>query len=629
MVGKFLNDRYELIEKIGEGGMAEVYKAKCHVLQRFVAVKILKSQFHEDYEFIRKFDVESKSAAKLNHPNVVNIFDVGIEGEIRFIVMEYIDGITLKKYIKEQEGFLTDNKIIDFSLQIAMALEHAHKNNIVHRDIKPQNIMISKDGIIKVADFGIAQAVSSSTVINTREMVGSVHYSSPEQTRGKIVDHRTDIYSLGIVMYEMATGQLPFSGETAIAVALKHMKEQVLEPSKINEELGQGLESVILKALKKNPEHRYQKINKVITDLYKIRANPEEKIFIYDEDENPTIYLPEMEEIDDMSKKKKSRKKSKKKDLFSSTSVILLALAASLIIFGMIGVSIFSDKFTIKDATVPNIINMSFEDAKNTLNKAGFYIEQDGSRYSNVIENGYIIEQSEQPGEILKEGFTIKVIVSKGEKLITVPKLIQKELNEVRVILENNELVIGEIDYVQNDLPQDYIISQSPQYGEKIEVGGTIDLVISLGSSQNEYIMPNIVGLTKIEALDLIDELSLYFGELSYEYSDEYVQDVIISQSISQGTMVVPGTKIDVVISNGKQPDKLSTKDFKISTDDFVDDSAIITVEVFKDGNSEIVYQKKHSKSEEYVIISIEASGEVILNFYFDDELYRRMTETF
>jgi len=629
MVGKFLNDRYELIEKIGEGGMAEVYKAKCHVLQRFVAVKILKSQFHEDYEFIKKFDVESKSAAKLNHPNVVNIFDVGIEGEIRFIVMEYIDGITLKKYIKEQEGFLSDNKIIDFSLQIAMALEHAHKNNIIHRDIKPQNIMISKDGIIKVADFGIAQAVSSSTVINTREMVGSVHYSSPEQTRGKIVDNRTDIYSLGIVMYEMATGHLPFSGETAIAVALKHMKEQVLEPSKINKGLSQGLENIILKALKKNPEHRYQKINELISDLYKIRANPDEKIFIYDEDENPTIYLPELEENDDMPKKKKSRKKYKKKDTFSNTSVILLALIASLIIFGMIGVSIFSDKFAIKDASVPNVINMSLEDAKNKLNDAGFYIEQDGSRYSNVIENGYVIEQSEQPGEILKEGFTVKVIISKGEKLITVPKLIQKELNEVKVILENSELVIGELEYVKNDLPQDYIISQSPQYGDKIEVGGVINLVISLGSSQNEYIMPKIIGLTKLEALNLIDELSLYFGGTSYEYSDEYAQDVIISQSITQGTMVVPGTKIDVVVSNGKEPEKLTTKDFKISTNDFINDKAVITVEVFKDENSIIVYQKEHLKSEEIIIISVEASGEVILNFYFDDELYKRMTVNF
>lgn len=632
MVGKFLSERYELLEKIGEGGMAEVYKAKCHVLQRFVAVKILKSQFNDDEEFIEKFDKESKSAAGLTHPNIVNIYDVGRENDIRYIVMEYIDGITLKKHIRDKKGPLNETEILKISMQIASALDHAHKNSIIHRDIKPQNIMISENGVAKVADFGIAQAITSSTIVHNKEMLGTVHYSSPEQTRGSFVDHRTDIYSLGIVMYEMATGQLPFIGESAITIALKHMKEEVLAPSKINPEISNGLENIILTTLKKSADYRYQTIGELMADLNRIRNNPDEKIkFRADDYDNPTMLLPDFEELEKMEKKTVKKKKKHKPSNMSRLSlvtVILLALVSSALIFGIIGFTILKDKFSIKEVEVPNITNMSFEDAKDELNDVGLYIEENGFRYSNVIQKGYVIEQSEEAGDLLKEGFTIKVVISRGKNMVEMPNLLQKDIDEAQIILDNKELVVGDIEYVANDLPKGYIISQSPIAGEEVEVGQVIDLIISQGNSLDEYLMPSLLGLTFDEALTRFEGQNIYLTVDNYVYS-EYDLDLIASQNVAQGTTIFPGTTVAVSLSNGPEPDQVVSKNFKFYTSYFDNDMEIVTIEVVKGDESWIGYQAQHLKSEEEFIIAIEASGDVILNIYFGDTLYNSIPESF
>ena len=444
MIGRFLSERYELLEKIGEGGMADVFKAKDHVLQRHVAVKILKSQFNEDEDFIEKFDRESKAAAGLTHPNIVNIYDVGQEGDVRYIVMEYIKGVTLKKYMQDRGTPLSESELLKISMQIASALDHAHKNNIIHRDIKPQNILMAQGGVAKVADFGIAKAINSTTIVNSKMMLGTVHYSSPEQTRGTFVDHRTDIYSLGIMMYEMATGKLPFVGDSAITVALKHMKEEVLPPSQINGELSEGIESIILKALKKSADYRYQTAGEMMIDLTLLKNNPDEKLDYSSEDySNPTQFLPDMEEYEKMGKEKtKNRKKQKPKkrenmSRLSMVTVVFLALVAAVVVFGIVGFTILRDKFSFQDVEVPNVVNISFDDARELLNENGLYIEEDGYRFSNVIPNGYIIEQSEEPGEVLKEGFTIKVIISKGKNMMVMPNLLKTDITEAKIVLEN------------------------------------------------------------------------------------------------------------------------------------------------------------------------------------------------
>ena len=266
MIGKILGNRYEIVEKIGEGGMAKVYKAKCNLLNRFVAVKILKSEFVNNKEFTAKFNSESQSAAKLSHPNIVNIYDIGIEGDINYIIMEYIDGSTLKESILKNAPF-KNAEIIEISSQIAAALAHAHKNKIIHRDIKPQNILITKDNRIKVADFGIARAVTDATVVNAANLMGTVHYASPEQLKGSLVDERTDIYSLGVIMYEMATGQLPYDGEAPITVALKHMNEALIPPNLINKKILDSLNSIILKTMDKTAAYRYESAQSLIEDL--------------------------------------------------------------------------------------------------------------------------------------------------------------------------------------------------------------------------------------------------------------------------------------------------------------------------------------------------------------------------
>ncbi|MEA3422258.1 MAG: Stk1 family PASTA domain-containing Ser/Thr kinase [Bacillota bacterium] len=636
MIGKFLSQRYELIEKVGEGGMGDVYKAKCHVLQRFVAVKILKSQFNDDEEFITKFDQESKAAAQLNHPNIVNIFDVGNEGDTRYIVMEYIDGMTLKKYIRKKNEPLDENEIIKFSMQIASALDHAHKNNIIHRDIKPQNIMITGNGVVKVADFGIAKAISSSTIVHTKELLGSVHYSSPEQTRGSFIDNRSDIYSLGIVMYEMATGRLPFEGDSAISVALKHLKEHMLDPSKINADLSGGLEGIIIKALKKNPDNRYQNINELMIDMNSLKNNPDET-FIYSNDddlENPTMMLPNFEVLGKMNKKvknakkKKTKKKPKKENSLSMLTMILLAFVVSVVIFGIIGFSIFQDKFSVKEVEVPNIVNVSFDDAKELLNENGLYIEEESYRYSNVIERGWIIEQSEEPGTILKEGFTIKVVISKGKNYVQVPNLLQKEISEARIVLENKELVIGDVEYMVNDLPKGYIISQMPEAGTEIEIGEFINLVVSQGTSQQEYIMPTITGLTYDEALSRFEGKDISLNLTEYVYSD-YEEDLIASQSIPQGTIIYPGTTVDVTRSLGMPPEKMVTVPFKFYTNTFINDVEKVKIEIVKEGITTIVYEAEHAKSEESFIVELTSSGEVTLNIYYDGVFYRSIQGNF
>ena len=276
MTGTILGNRYELLQKIGEGGMAEVYKAKCHLLNRFVAVKVLKSQYSDDIEFVNKFKQEASSAASLSHNNIVGIYDIGSENNINYIVMEYIDGKTLKQIINEN-GSLGFNASIDIAIQIAKALECAHNNNIIHRDVKPHNILVTRDGNIKVTDFGIAKATSSVTITNSDKIIGSAHYISPEQAKGRFVDCKTDIYSLGIILYEMVTGKVPYDGESPVSVALKHVQEELVPPIKVNPNIPESLNKLILKAVEKEPYKRYQSAHDMIIDLNKVKQNPKDR----------------------------------------------------------------------------------------------------------------------------------------------------------------------------------------------------------------------------------------------------------------------------------------------------------------------------------------------------------------
>src|SRR6056297_436567 len=361
---EILGNRYEIIKKIGEGGMARVYKAKDNLLNRYVAIKVLKSELNNDLDFVNKFDKEAKAAASLSHPNIVNVYDVGEDDGVKYIVMELLEGTTLKDIILSDPEYLDNNEIIDIAYQIASALEHAHENSIIHRDIKPENVIIDNNNSVKVADFGIARAVTTSTIVTTKRVLGSVHYSSPEQARGGVVDKRTDIYSLGILIYELATKRLPFDGDSEISIALQHIKGQVLNPSEINENLSPGLEKIILKSIRKNPEERYSSAFELLSDLDKAMRRLDDEI-VLDEvsiENSETKYLPEIEDGDFMSKrlKKKPRNKNthKKPSVFSIMVVILVALILTLGVFTIMSFEDISQRLENETVEVPDVVGM-------------------------------------------------------------------------------------------------------------------------------------------------------------------------------------------------------------------------------------------------------------------------------
>ncbi|SHJ95216.1 Stk1 family PASTA domain-containing Ser/Thr kinase [Paramaledivibacter caminithermalis] len=625
MIGKILGKRYEIIEKIGGGGMALVYKAKCHLLNRFVAVKILRPEFISDEDFINKFEKESQAAASLSHPNIVNIYDVGTDNDIHYIVMEYVNGKTLKKYIKEK-GFLKNDEFINISKQIALALQHAHNNHIVHRDIKPHNILITEDGRVKVTDFGIARAITSSTITNTGNVIGSVHYFSPEQARGGFVDEKSDIYSLGVTMYEMITGRVPFSGSTPITVALKHLKEEVLPPSMINVDISNGVENIILKCLKKDKNKRYDNANEVYNDLDKSQKDPDHSIDFIDDDESPTRIMPAINDIEDIEDYEKEEKKTSK---LTITIGILSALIVSIIFVSAIFLNFFKDKFIIKEVQIPDLTNQSQEIAKNKLNDLGLKVMVEKQLYDDKIPKGFIISQNPAAGKSVKEGYTVRVVVSKGERTVYVPEIIHKEIDEARVELDNNDLILGNIEYEYNDLPIGIIIQQEPKAGTEIKEGASVNIIVSQGREIKTFLMPNMVGKNIKDAKETAKDLGIILKNINYEFSDEYEKDLVISQNISPGTEIKENSVFNVVVSKG--PEKIEQppeeQELPLVMNDFIiplnfdKEQEVVKVIKTENGVSTTVHEKIHDKSEEKLRLTISGRGLVKIDIYFGEDL--------
>lgn len=672
LLGKVLGNRYEIVEKIGEGGMALVYKAQCRLLNRFVAVKILRPEYIEDDEFIQKFDKESKAAASLSHPAIVNVYDVGADGEIRYIVMEYINGVTLKKYIKDYPGFLSNREIISIAKQIALALDHAHQNHIIHRDIKPHNILISEEGIVKVADFGIARAITTSTIINTTDMMGSVHYSSPEQARGGFVDERSDLYSLGIMLYELATKRVPFDGDSPVAVAMKHLKEEVVLPSAINEEISYGLESIIMKSIQKTPDKRYQSALQLIEDLEDVLINPDLEIFTDLADESsPTMVMPnlgDMEPLDEafadrtrnanrrqqppMSPNKmKTSSEMRHKDNFKPDKkklwlTIGLALLSVILLFGI--------GFTVKNlmaggemVEMPDVVGLDYKEATEKVEALGLKVDITERIESKEFDVDQVVSQSQEPGAKLKEGFTVALVISTGSERISMPNLVQKELKEAQYILENQGLKLGVVEYVQNELPEGTVISQSPFAGLDVGVGGSVDLFVSKGQDPEKQIMPKLVGISLDEAKIKLTEFKITVNNVSYNYSDEYANNVVMIQSVEPGKEILTGESVNLVVSKGKSSGDGSTTGTGGSTNtgggttttpgggttapsksysdtmDLTYPADEINVKIIKsqDGVETVAYQKVHNKAEGKFTFSIEGEGKATIIIYFNDTL--------
>ncbi|MBO4913697.1 MAG: Stk1 family PASTA domain-containing Ser/Thr kinase [Oscillospiraceae bacterium] len=577
MIGKLLDNRYELLEIIGTGGMALVYKAHDHRLNRSVAVKILKSDLAEDEDFRRRFRDESQAVAMLSHPNIVSVYDVS-RGEIEYIVMELIDGITLKQYM-DRRGKLNWRESLHFITQIMRGLSHAHSRGIIHRDIKPQNVMILRDGSVKIADFGIARLESSKRHTMTQQALGSVHYISPEQAKGDVTDARSDIYSAGVVLYEMLTSRLPFEGDSAVSVAIQHLSSVPLTPCEIDPTVPLALEKICMKAMACDIDKRYPTAEAMIADLEEFRKNPNTDLqFTIDEfkkpksktSKAPTQPLPKLGGADFVSGGKQSEEIEpddegdiddgpKSATLPKALIIVAILALCGAAVFGLwqLVINSFNNNEPVKtDYEVPNLVGMTIEQANADERVNGiFTITQIGQRASKDYPAGQIIEQSPSWGKTVRENREINVFVSTGIKTGTMPNVVNQEHRAAAVMLRQLDLNLTVDDATEeysDDISPGYVISSNPAEGATLQDGDVVMLVISKGP---KVVTVNVITLTNM-SLELaqknISELGLVCA-VDYAYSETVAADYVISQSVPANTKLAQGSTIKIVVSLGPE----------------------------------------------------------------------------
>lgn len=601
--GTILSDRYEILGKVGSGGMSDVYKAKCHKLNRYVAIKVLKAEYSEDKNFVSKFRAEAQAAAGLSHPNIVNIYDVGEDEGLHYIVMELVEGITLKTYI-EKKGHLEIKEAISIAIQVAQGIQTAHSHHIIHRDIKPQNIIISKEGKVKVTDFGIARASSAQT-INSNAM-GSVHYISPEQARGGYSDERSDIYSLGISLYEMITGSVPFEGDTTVAVALQHIQGEIPSPRDIVPDLPVSVEKIIYKCTQKKPERRYAKAADLIMDLKRSLVTPDEDFVVLTSNVStsaPTVSLSE-DEVDQIKngnrtpEKQPSKKAYEKKEydrrfyeeedtdepvnpktekVMTILTVALAVLIVGLLIFivvklmprpngGLIenqtttsAVAVATTsadvekettgKSDISKVAMPDIIDMSENDAMIALNQVNLGIGDRSYESSNDIAKGKIIRAGYETGELIPRNTSVSLVISSGPEKFEMPDVTNRTEAEAAEILKSCNIgYTTEFSY-SDEIEQGKIVSTSPSAGTKVAQGDVIVMYLSQGPEFKDVVMPSLLGKTLEEAKLEIERNALIVGEVTESTSVADTPGTIVEQSVAEGETVKAGTTIHLVVA--------------------------------------------------------------------------------
>ena len=616
-IGMMIGDRYEILEKIGTGGMSDVYKAKCHKLNRYVAVKVLKQEFSENENFVSKFRIEARAAASLMHPNIVNVYDVGAENDIYYIVMELVEGITLKKYI-ERKARLSYKEAVSIAIQVSMGIEAAHNNHIIHRDIKPQNIIISREGKVKVTDFGIAKAATSNTI--TSNVMGSVHYTSPEQARGGYSDEKSDIYSLGITLFEMLTGRVPFNGETTVAIAIKHIQEEMTSPKEFVPEIPGSVEAIVMKCCQKSPDRRYQNMAEVIADLKQSLISPDEDFVVArDMDEEAstrTISEAEMVQI----KRKAQRQDAYEEQMrlnsqytrppqdeeydgddeyyeedeydggdsrMEKVTVVLAVLAGVVIcavilvlvgrVFGFmnkddIGSKIDTETEESSGVILPegttspeggqgsaltvqmvDVLGWNVEDAKREIVRIGL-VPEVNTIESETYEENTVITTDIAAGEEVEVNSVVVLTVSAGTEAVSVPDVMGLTYEEAYNKITAEGLLVNRLESYTGLVEKGRVISQLPVGGEPAAKGSTVNVNVSLGLEDNKVAMPNLIGCDQIEAEEWIHENGMILQSIGQEYSDIIAKDLVCYQNFSVGTPLDPGTPIAFSISLGKDP---------------------------------------------------------------------------
>lgn len=645
MVGKILGNRYEILEEIGCGGMANVYKAHCRLLNRPVAIKVLKKELGEDSEYINRFNVEAQAAASLVHPNIVSIFDFGSEDDSRYIVMELIEGITLKQFINENAP-LEIKDALNIAYQICDALSVAHDHNIIHRDIKPQNIMITSDMRVKVTDFGIARAGGGSTMTADNSIIGSVHYISPEQARGSVLDGRTDLYSLGIVLYEMLTGKVPFECDSPVAVAMKHIEEVPVSPVEYNNKVTYSVEQMVMKAISKNIDDRYQTASAFRNDIVKLIENPEalivfssnqptdtdvtRKIPIVTVEKEPEVKKPEQENAINNNSYKQTNKK-----------LLIISIITSLLIVGALSTYIsyllfpdapFFAAFSSNKEVVPDLYGMTFEEAREAANELGFELDVSKDRVSDeAVDEGCVAKQEPKAEKKVKKGSKIQVYLSEtSEKsMLRDYKLIN--YNAAVRDLENAGYVVECEFEFNDDVPENFVIEQDPKGDTELQKGSKVTLLVSKGPEITTVTVPKFVGKTLEEAQAILTQEGLVMGDVEYEPSvvDE---GLIVKQSISGGESVDKNTEISFVVSSGDKkvdengdnnsenndnPDENKIKEKTLSYS-YEEGSNASSIRVVEGGNT--IYEGLAEPSKGDFKLNVKGSGQKKYEIYVNGE---------
>lgn len=665
LVGKTLGGRYELLEEVGIGGMATVYKAKCNLLNRFVAVKILKDEFSKDAEFVKRFRAEAQSAASLTHPNIVSVYDVGEENGVNYIVMEYLEGDTLKDFI-EKKGKLSNEITLKFASQIASALEAAHGAKIIHRDIKPQNIvLVNNNTMAKVTDFGIAKMSSKDTITSSASTIGSVHYFSPEHAKGCYTDEKSDIYSLGVVMYEMATGVLPFNADSPVTVALKQIQEVPVEPKDVVPSISNMLNDIIMKAMQKNTADRYQTAADLLDDIFaainnrdgaylsrskenNIGSTQVVPIIGLKDDERPsiaderpseaissrkisrngkTLSEIEQEKTDEITTEKK---KSKTKKIIIITIVALVVIALGVLTGTLISTMRSNGvQNEIKVEVAPKLVGEKYEEVKTKYDALGLVITVSKYVESAEVAEGYIMEQSVAEGTTMTSN-TMEVVVSKGVKKIEMIEVVGKDYTVAKYELESIGLV-PEFEFVKNEeIEKNIIISQDIKKGEQIPVGTKIKIEVSEGDGKVLVIIPSVMGNTEAKAKSTLEGKKLKVT-VSYANDISKADGVVLSQSLKENSEVVEGTTIELTV-NRLEKTKTVTISLSSFTEGVTEESVSVKVTAQVEGVTNTIHNQTHTKQEEaFQDFTVDVNGftSAKITVYVNDEVKEQKTISF
>ena len=624
-----LAGRYELIEKIGDGGLAIVYKAKDRLLKRFIAVKILKPEFVQDIKFVENFRKESHAAASLSHPNIVSIYDVGQEGNINYIVMELVSGKTLNELIKE-EAPMDYRKAADIAKQVAAGLSAAHKKGIVHRDVKPHNILMTEDGIAKITDFGIAKAVTNTTIVDSGKdnVMGSVHYFSPEQAKGANVDEKSDIYSLGIVLYEMLTGKVPFDGDNPVTIALMQINEPVTPPSVFNHNVPPGLERIVMKAVEKQPKNRFDSADEMIDALDKMEVvnrvvgdsiydGAEELNEAYDNYDNYDTYSFGREEL---NKEAGRNKKSKGKGSKNKKKIAIIAAAVIVALAVLVGIGFATGLFDKKDIEVPDFRGMTIEEAEDKAEDLGIEVKIGKYEFSTEYEQDQIMDQDPNHGEMVAKGDTVTVDISKGGERGVIPNLIGKSEEDAKKMIEDYGFELGTVKEKESHEEKGTVIEQDPSAGSEGKQGDTINITISDGSGKEMGDVPYVLGMSEDEARAAIEEAGFKVGDVSEGVSSAYDNGQVMWQEYDAGTSVEKGTAIDIRISGGQT----STKTIRVPLSQAKNDTTTLTI-VVTDESGNVIWRDtvpNVDSSDKYsnYPVNVIGKGRCTVKVYFDSD---------